>query len=76
MAKGVQLCGCVDHLAHLGQMATFGDHYDAIMLAVIVVVLEQRANVVDIDILFRNQDHVRPARHAGGVGDPTGVAGP
>src|SRR5258708_23182342 len=55
-------------------MAGFRDHHNAVVLAVIVVVLEQRANVVDVDFLLGNQDDVRAAGHAGGIRDPTGIA--
>ena len=66
-------CGA-DDLADLGQMAALGDHHDAVVLAVIVVVLEQRADVVDVDFLLGNEDDVRAAGDARGIGDPAGVA--
>ncbi len=73
VAEGVDLRGA-DDLADFGQMAAFRDHDDAVVLAVIVVVLEQRADVVDVDFLFGNEDDVRAAGDARGVGDPAGVA--
>ena len=66
-------CGA-DDLADFRQMAALGDHDDAVVLAVIVVVLEQGADVVDVDFLLRNEDDVRAAGDAGGIGDPAGIA--
>ena len=73
VTKGIGL-GVAQHLAHLGQMTAFRHHHHAVVLAVIVVVLEQRADVVDVDVFFGNQNDVRTAGHAGGVGDPAGIA--
>ena len=55
-------------------MAAFGDDNDAVMLAVIVVVLEQGADMVDVDLLLGNENDVGAASNAGGIGDPAGVA--
>src|SRR5580704_12814079 len=44
------------------------------MLAVIEVVLEQGTDVVDIDVLFRNENHVRATGDAAGIGDPASIA--
>ena len=59
---------------NFGQMAALGHHDDAVVLAVIVVVLQQRADVVDVDLLLGNQNHVRAAGDARGIGDPAGIA--
>ena len=59
VAEGIDLRGA-DDLADLGQMAALGDHDDAVVLAVIVVVLEQGADVVDIDFLLGDQDTCAP----------------
>ncbi len=63
-----------DDLADFGQMAAFRNDDNAVVLAVIVVVLEQGADVVDVDRLFRNEDHMCAAGDAGSVRDPAGVA--
>src|ERR1017187_858763 len=55
-------------------MATLGHHHDAIVLAVIVVVLQQRADMVDVDLLLGNQNHMRSARDAGSISNPPRVA--
>ncbi len=55
-------------------MAALGDHHDAVMLAVIVVVLEQRANVVDVDFLLGNENDMRAAGDSRSIGNPAGVA--
>src|ERR1700733_2392905 len=54
-------------------MAPLGDHNDAVMLAVIVVVLQQRAHVINIDVAFRDQDDMGTAGNTGGIGDPTRI---
>src|SRR6185437_7704163 len=56
------------------QVAAFCDNHNAVVLAVIVVVLEQGADVVDIDGLLGHQSNVRAASHTGGHGDPAGIA--
>ena len=56
--------GRTNHLANFRKMAALSHDHNAIMLAVIVVVFQQRANVVDIDVPLRNQNHVRSAGHA------------
>src|SRR5208337_511080 len=55
-------------------MATLGNHYDTVMLTVVVVVFEQSTNVVDVDVLLRNQNHVCAPGRTCSVGDPAGVA--
>src|ERR1700739_1673298 len=54
-------------------MAAFRNDNNPVVLAVIVVVLEQRANVVDIDLLFGDEDNVRAGGNARCVSDPAGV---
>src|SRR5580658_6746706 len=55
-------------------MAALGHYHDAVVLAVVVVVFEQRADVIDVDLVFGYEDHVGAAGHAGGHRDPAGVA--
>src|ERR1700722_11754384 len=55
-------------------MAALGHNYNAIVLAVIVVVLQQRADMVDIDLAVRNQDNMSAAGNPGSIGDPPGIA--
>src|SRR5579863_1342395 len=55
-------------------MAALGHHNDPVVLAVVVVVLEQSANMVDVDLLLGNQDDVCAAGHSGCHGDPPGIA--
>ena len=63
VAERVDLRGA-DDLADLRQMAALSDHHDAVMLAVVVVVLEQGADVIDVDFLFRNENDMRAAGDA------------
>jgi hypothetical protein len=72
VAEGVDLGRAYD-LADFGQVAALGNDDDAIVLAVVVVVLEQGADVVDVDFFLGYQDDVGAAGNTGGVGDPAGV---
>ena len=72
VAEGVDLRGA-DDLAYFRQVASFGNDYYAIVLAVVVVVLEQGTDVVDVDLFFRDKDDMSAAGNTGGVGDPAGV---
>ena len=74
MAEGVQIGRFVDHLPNIWQVAALSHHHHSIMLVVVVVVLEQRTDMVDVYVLLGDQNHVRAAGHAGGVGDPAGIA--
>src|ERR1700722_11534904 len=73
VAEGVDLLGTGD-LADLGEMATLGDHDDTVMLAVIVVVFQQRANVLDVDFFFRNENDMGASGDSASVGDPARIA--
>ena len=64
------------HLADFRQMTAFRDDNDAIVLAMIVVVLEQRAYVIDVDLFFRNENDVSTGSNTGGISDPAGRPGP
>ena len=55
MAEGIDVLGASD-LSDFGQVAALRHYDDAIVLAVIVVVLEKGTDVVDVDFLFRNED--------------------
>src|SRR5258708_4127453 len=55
-------------------MATFSNNDNAIMLAVIVVILEQSANVFDVDFVLGDKDDVGATRNSCGIGDPPGIA--
>src|SRR3569833_3826626 len=55
-------------------MASFSLDNNAIVFPVVIVVLEQRANVIDIDLLFGDEHNVRATGNAGGIGDPAGIA--
>src|SRR6202012_106820 len=54
VAERIDLAGA-KNLTALRQMTTFGNNDDAVMLAVIVVVLEQGTDMVDVDGLFRHE---------------------
>ena len=56
------------------QLCAFGDHNDRELLPVIVTVLDDLADVVDIQRLLRHADRIRAAGNAAGDGDPARVA--
>src|SRR5580700_5870710 len=55
-------------------MAALRNDNNAVMLAVVVVVLEQSADVVDVDVLLGDENHVRATGDAAGIRDPAGIA--
>src|SRR3954467_12758014 len=73
MTEGVHFLGA-DYLADFRKMAAFGNDDDAVVLAVIVVVFKQSADVIDVDLLLRDKDDMRATGDSGGVGNPAGVA--
>src|SRR3569833_3144476 len=62
------------HLSDFGKVAAFRNDDDAIVLTVVVVVLEQSADVVNIDLLLGDENDVGAACNSGRVGNPAGVA--
>ena len=60
--------------ADFGQLGAFSDHDDAVLLAVVVVVSENSADMIQIDGLLGNQHDMRSAGNARSQRDPAGVA--
>src|ERR1035438_3709847 len=56
------------------QMAALCHDHNAVVLAVIIVVLQQCANMIDVDFELRNQDNMSPASGPRRIGNPSGVA--
>src|ERR1700761_973530 len=73
VTEGVNGCGAGD-LAAAGQLAALGNDDEAVVPAAIVVVLEQRCGVVDIDGLFGHENNIGAPGNSSSIGDPAGIA--